>query len=133
GSWLKTNLREAGFWRPTVSAPSARLFFFQQSALGRGKLVQPRLADLRVTQIKRIQRLEDRGGDYDATEPFVVGRHDVPRSVFRGSLANHFLVRFHVVVPERAFLDIVGRELPVLLRVLKPLEETLPLFLVRHV
>jgi hypothetical protein len=40
-------------------------------------------------------------------------------------VANHVFVCYHVVVPEGSLSDVVSRELPVLLRVLKALKKTL--------
>ena len=40
-------------------------------------------------------------------------------------MAYHIFVGCHVVVPEGSLLDVVSRELPVLLRVLKALKKTL--------
>src|SRR6202035_2336492 len=82
-------------------------------------------ADLWIAQIERVQRFDAGGGHYDAGKPFIVGGHDIPRRLGGGRGANNILVGSHVIVPEGSLLDVVSRELPVLLRVLKSLKKTL--------
>src|SRR5262245_45090585 len=48
-------------------------------------------------------------------------------------MANRVLVGGHVIVPESPLFDVADRELPVLLRILEPLEEALLLLLLRYV
>src|SRR5436190_1691103 len=69
----------------------------------------------------------------DPREPFVVGGHDVPRRVLRCRVADRVLVGAHVVAPVRALLRVVRGELPVLLRLLEPLEEAALLLALRDV
>src|SRR5580704_682491 len=65
---------------------------------------------------------QDRSGGQPA-EPFVVGRHDVPWRPRRAGVAQHAVEGPLVVVPVASLPDIAGRELPVLLWVVDPLEK----------
>ena len=77
--------------------------------------------------------VDDRRGHDQAREPLVVGGHDVPRRVRRAVCADRVLVGRHVVVPVRALAHVAGRELPVLLGLVEPLQEALLLLLARDV
>src|SRR5450755_3672926 len=50
-----------------------------------------------------------------------------------GRILDHLLVRFLVVFPEAALLDVVHRKLPILLRILQPLQKSFLLFFLRDV
>src|SRR5713101_3194900 len=109
------------------------LLLAKQCLLRRGERLQLLRTHLGIREPQRGQSPDDRGPDDDTGEPLVVGGHDVPRGVPGRGGADQLLVGLHVVVPELTLLDVVGRELPVLLRSLESLEETLPLLLPRDV
>src|SRR3954451_18718481 len=73
------------------------------------------VADRRVLRVELDERVQEHRRDGDAQEPLVVGRNDVPRSMFRARRAEHLRERCLVLVPVLALLDVVRVELPVLL------------------
>src|SRR5262245_59906726 len=101
----------------------------EQYLLCRREGLQLLRTDLGILEPQRSQRLDDRGGDDQASEPLVVGRYDVPGRMLRRGIADHVLVGLHVVVPVLALLDVAGRELPVLFGVLEPFQKALLLLL----
>src|SRR6516164_10459135 len=109
-----------GFFPPPalVLQRLAHLFEFAQRGLvGAGKM-----------QVEGFERADDRRSDHHPRKPFVVGRHHVPGRERRRSMPDDVLVDRHVSRPQRAFGDIVHRELPVLGRLLEPVEKPLTLF-----
>ena len=68
-------------------------------------------------------------GDQGSADPLVISRDDVPGSPLGARGTDRFFVSLHVVIPEGSFGDIGRRELPVLLRVLEPLDQPLALLL----
>src|SRR6266481_1759941 len=94
-SWLLVLLREKRV------ADSLQFFFLGFVHVGEG-------------EIEFVQRFDDRRRDGQARKPLVVRRDDVPRGVLRCSVLNHLLVRFLIVLPETALLDVSHGELPAL-------------------
>src|SRR6516164_9703050 len=89
--------------------------------------------DLRVREIKLLNRFHDRSADDQSGEPPVVGWHHEPGRALRGGGANGIFVCPHVVAPELSFVHVRGRELPVLLWRIEAPQEALLLFLARQV
>src|SRR5512135_19699 len=89
--------------------------------------------ELRVAQVEARHRLDDRRGNRQPAEPLVVRRHHVPRRVGGCRMADHVLVGLHVFLPVAALAHVRGRELPVLVRVVQPLEKAPFLLGARHV
>src|SRR5262249_29366521 len=105
----------------------AALAFLFERASDLVQFLEQWASDLRIFQIERLELFDHDGRDYQAGEPFVVGRHHVPRRLRRRSGLDHLLVGVHVLVPERPLLDVVHGELPALARLLQPIEEALAL------
>ena len=83
--------------------------------------------------MQRGHRIDDHRGHDQPREPLVIGGHHEPRRVAGGGVADHLLVGPHVLVPVRAFAHVTRSKLPVLLRLVEPLEKSLSLLLARHV
>jgi hypothetical protein len=86
-------------------------------------------SDFGVGEVQGGESIDDGGCDDDAGEPFIIGGHDVPRGLFGGGVTDHLLVGCHVVVPEPAFTDVGGGELPVFGGIIQAFEEAAFLFL----
>jgi len=86
-----------------------------------------------VLEVEPFHAVDDRAGDHHPREPLGVGRHDVPRCVRCRGAADRVLVGRLVGVPVCALADVVGLELPVLLRLVQPLQEALLLLVARQV
>src|SRR5215469_14483095 len=65
-------------------------------------------------EIQLFERIDYRSRNNQPGEPFVVGRHDKPRSVFGASVSHHILIGFHVIIPILTFVSICGGKLPIL-------------------
>src|SRR5215831_3165620 len=112
----------------------AGLLFFAAEGRAYGLQLPPlRRVDGRVGEVECLNRLHNDRGNHETGEPFVVGRHDVPRSMFGCRRPDSFLERVHVVVPELALVYVGGREFPVLVRSVEARQEALPLLLARQV
>ena len=87
-----------------------------------------------IAEVEGGQRIDHGCGDDDPGVPLVVGGHDVPGGVGRGGVRGSFLRR-PACSPSssRARPQVVGGELPVLVRILEPLEEASLLLLARDV
>src|SRR5258708_13757476 len=96
-------------------------------------LVPYRGVGSRVPRVDSVERRHEDGGGGQPAKPLVVGPHDVPRRPLRAGLAQHGLEGPLVVVPVTPLPDVTGGELPVLLRVVDPLEEPLGLLPLRQV
>src|SRR6185369_7903065 len=77
-------------------------------------------------QIKTLERVSDHIGDCKPREPFVIRRHDEPRRVARSGPRQHLLVGALVLVPSIALVQIARLELPVLRRLVQPLQQAAP-------
>src|SRR5262245_16544934 len=75
----------------------------------------------------------DGGGNKKSSKPFVVGGHDVPRSMLRSRRADGLLESRHIVGPKFPLVNIRGRKLPVFFRLVEPLHEAVLLLFTRHV
>jgi len=115
-------LQEGSGLRPFVEQRLADLL--ELTAIG--------LVDLREMQLEPVERRDDGGADHDAGEPFVVGRHDIPRRMLGGGAANRIFVGLHVIVPEAALANVVGGKFPVFLRLIEAREKALFLLAVRY-
>src|SRR5262245_46788881 len=89
--------------------------------------------DRRVLQVEARHGVDDRRCHHHASEPFVIGRHDIPGRGVGGRRANGVLIGSHVLVPVLTLLDVARRELPLLLGVVDARKKALLLFLLRHV
>src|SRR5262245_10372977 len=85
-----------------LSTRTTPLLLREEHLLDAGELGELCLADFRVLEAERRQRLDDGRPDDDPREPLVVGRDDVPRRVLRGRVPDHVLVGAHVVLPVAA-------------------------------
>src|SRR5262245_20413580 len=108
---------------PSAMALPSRLSASQERPLRPRELLPLLLPDLRILEIERQEAIDDRRTDDHAREPLVVRGHDVPRRLGRRRVADHVLVRLHVIVPDLPLLRVVGGELPVLLGPVEPLEK----------
>ena len=86
-----------------------------------------------VMKIQRGKSVNHCRCDDHTRKPFGVRRHHIPRRILRRRLANRLFISLHVLFPETALLGIVRRELPILVRVIKPFQEPFLLFLLRNV
>src|SRR5262245_22427467 len=89
--------------------------------------------DFRKREVELFDGVHNSRGNQKSGEPFVVGRHDIPRGIFRSRGADRLLEGVHVVEPKFTLVDIGGRKLPVLFRIVEPLHEAILLFFARHV
>src|SRR6185503_2389065 len=117
--------------RPALTAEPPSLP--EQAFFGRSQALELRVAHLRIREIERGQGLDHRRRHHHSGEPLVVRGHDVPRRSLGRRVANHVLVRLHVVVPVPALLDVARGELPVLLGLLDATQEALALLLLGDV
>src|ERR1700674_1342499 len=76
-------------------------------------------------EMEFVERLDNCGSHDQPRKPLVVRRNHQPGRVLRRRILDHFLVSFLVVLPEASFDDVGHGELPVLFRILEPLEEAL--------
>ena len=88
--------------------------------------------DLRVSH-RSFPAPDDGRADHHPREPFVVGRHHMPRRSRGRGVADHVLIRRLVLVPQRPLGDVGHGKFPVLRGLLQPVEKALALFLLRHV
>src|SRR5262249_45993739 len=88
--------------------------------------------NLRVAEVEIFHRFYNGRGNDEPGEPSVIGRHNEPWRVLRRSRPNSFLERVLIIAPESPFVDGCRRKLPVLLRLLEALHETLLLLLARE-
>src|SRR5690242_1775351 len=79
----------------------------------------------RKIEIQFVERRCDDLRDLPALVMFVVRRDCVPRRPRTRRRAKAFLVSGHVLVPAVALVEVAGIELPVLLRLVDALEESL--------
>src|SRR5690348_11752829 len=84
-------------------------------------------------ETQRLEIRDDRRGDDETREPFVVSRHDVPWRMFRSGVTDRVFVSHHVLIPVLAFARVVDRKLPVLRRIVDTREKALPLLFFRDV
>src|SRR6516162_4352322 len=89
--------------------------------------------DRRVGEVEFLHRFHNGRGDHEPSKPFVVCRHHVPRSMFRGGSPNRFLERAHVVAPELALGHVRGREFPMFVWLVEALHKALLLLFARQV
>src|SRR5687768_25961 len=89
--------------------------------------------DRRECEVEPGERLNDNRGDDCARPPFPVCRYDVPWRVVGTRRPDGRLIGILVARPEASFLDVGGRELPALLRLVQPIEHPPTLFLGREV
>src|SRR6202050_4055438 len=107
--YRKLTLREAGFGHKL--GPDLGHFLSHRGVSGR------------VCGVDRAQRRhQDRSGG-QAAEPLVVGGHDVPGRPPGAGMGQHVVEGLLVFVPVAPLPDVAGRELPVLVRMIDPLEE----------
>jgi len=78
-----------------------------------------------VAEAQGPQPFNDGSSDHDSCKPLVVRRHYVPRRVRLRSVADHVLVRAHVLVPVLSLACVGQREFPVLVGVVESLEEAI--------
>src|SRR6266851_7928376 len=81
-----------------------------------------------IARVDLDQCLRDHRRRADSREPLVVGRDDMPGRPLGARMRQHVGEGVLVVIPVPALPDIAGREFPVLLRQVDPLEEADPLF-----
>ena len=62
--------------------------------------------DVREFELEFLQAADDGRGHDQTREPFVVGGDDVPRSVGRGGVADHVVVRVLIFRPVLAFVRV---------------------------
>src|SRR5215831_19728520 len=112
--------------------PTSSTLALQQYAAG-AQLFPLLRADTRVCEIEICKRLHDCRRHHEPREPLVVCGHYEPRRMFRGGRPDGLLIGRHVVRPEGALAHIGRRELPMLVRFVEPVEESLLLLAARHV
>src|SRR5713226_45906 len=91
------------------------------------------LVHIRELQIQSIQRLDNRRRHRQSRKPFIIRRYHIPRRMLRRRPLHHLFVRFLVVLPELALLDVRHGKFPVFLGIVQPLQKSLLLFLLRDV
>jgi hypothetical protein len=84
-------------------------------------------------RVHPLEDLDDDAGHAEVPRLPVVARHDVPGRPGGVAPAQELIVGRGVLVPEVALVEIARVELPVLLGVVQPFEELLPLLLPRDV
>src|SRR4051794_30185924 len=87
----------------------------------------------RVLRVDLDQCVRQHSGDADAREPLPVGGDDVPRRPGGAGRRQHLGERLLVVAPVLPFLDVVRRELPVVVGEVDPPQEATALLLPRQV
>src|SRR6266545_5756339 len=128
----KTTMRNGSPRILQPSSLSSPLAALQDRARG-PQLLPLRLVHLGEAEVQVLEGVDDRGRYRQAGEPLVVGGDDVPGGVGGGRAPDHVLVGVHVGVPVLALPGVLGRELPVFLRLLEAAQEALLLLLARHV
>src|SRR3954451_11847285 len=115
----------------SLSLPAFRpVLAFALQGLAHGlELLERRRIDARELQIEAFERGDDGRADHDAGEPFVIGRHDMPRRRWRRGVPDDVLIDRLIALPARALGNVAHRELPVFRRLLQPGQEALALLL----
>src|ERR1700676_734605 len=103
-------------WAERRSAPP------NQEAPGSTELTFVAAGELRECQVEILEGLDDDLGDQQVREPFVIGGNDVPGDVITARRRQRLRVRGHVRVPLRSLDHVSSRELPVLRRVVEPVQ-----------
>ena len=103
-------------------------FVFQQLADFQ-QLLAPLLADFGIAQVQPFQGAHDDFRDGQPGEPIVIGGNDEPRRPFGAGTVEAVFVGVLVIIPERLFPGVGGREFPVLLGSVDPFQKPLLLFL----
>src|SRR3984957_8647990 len=112
---------------------SSRLLFRLELSAGGGEVLFLLCRDLRIFEIKLLDRLDDRRGDDKGGETLVDRGHNEPRRVFRRLHLNRLLIGVHVVVPVAPFAHVGVREFPLLVPLVPALHEALLLLLAGQV
>src|SRR6266850_2622226 len=102
--------------------PPALAFLQQRLAHLFEHLKRP-LVDLREFEVELFERADDGGTDHYPREPFVVGRHHVPRRHRRRSVPYDLLIHGLISRPQRTLGDIAHRKFPVLRGLIEPVEK----------
>src|SRR5271157_456622 len=85
-----------------------------------------------VFQVQRPDRGGDDVGDDGPREPFVIGRDHIPGSPPGAGRRQAVWIRPHGMAPEHSIGQVRRGELPVLVRLVEPLEEPPLLLVLRH-
>ena len=85
----------------------------------------------RELRIQFAQGLNEHSADGEIAIPFLIGRNDVPRCVFRGAAVKHLLIRLLIGVPLLAFFEVVPREFPLFRSIVEPSLKSFLLFTFR--
>src|SRR5215472_9455321 len=96
------------------------------------QLLLPLGVDFRVSEIELLHCFHCCCCDDEPSEPFVVGRHDVPWRRLGRSSSDSFFESVHVVAPITPLVHVRTREFPVLLRIVEALQEPLLLLCARY-
>ncbi len=80
-----------------------------------------------------MERIQDNLGNSQAGVFLIVGGNDVPGRVMGACRLQASLVSLHVVLPVFPLVNVRGAELPVLVRLINALEESLSLLFLRKV
>src|SRR5262249_14617881 len=74
---------------------------------------------LRIGHLQPFHPFSQNLRDDNVSIPFLIGGHDVPPRILCASVPGHILARLRVVVPVLPFGEILGTDLPVLLRMIE--------------
>src|SRR2546427_755774 len=91
------------------------------------------LRRFREVHIEFFEGLHDDPGNSEIAEPFVVGRNDEPRRIFRAAAGKQVFVGGDVLVPTLSLRGIGFGKFPFLARIVKPLVEAFLLLLLADV
>src|SRR5215469_4750544 len=114
------------------SGPVPRLLLTCKCSPRGEQLLLPLGVDFRVSEIEFLHRFHCCCCDDEPSEPFVVGRHDVPWRRLGCSSSDSFFERVHVVAPITPLMHVRTREFPVLLRIVEALQKPFLLLFARY-
>src|SRR6185369_8752734 len=114
-----------------------RFIFFlparRQKASGGFQFLALVSVDLRIGKIQAFEGVDNRTTHDEAGVPLVIRRNDEPGCIWGRRMANHLLIRFHVVIPVCALLYIRSRELPVFVGLIEPGQKAALLLFLRKI
>src|SRR3954469_13495740 len=107
--------------------------FFPQCTFDVPKLPALLAIEGRIVKVEPLHRADDRFGDDEPREPFVIGGHPEPGRIRSGRVADRVFVGGHVVAPAFTLANVGRRKFPVLGRGIEALEKSILLLRPRHV
>src|SRR5664279_1705539 len=87
---------------------------------------------LGIGHLQVLERGKDNLGNNQSGILLVIGRDDIPGRVLGAGRVQASLKRLHILLPVLPLMNVREAELPVLLRIINPLAESLALFVLRE-